>query len=615
MASVAPDSLRSFVTLLAGGDFYLGNNSGPMHLANALGLRGVVVTGSTARGWDPYWFHERWKVLRHPALPCQPCEQVTQVPRSCANLAQPLACLKYWSAAAVEAACRDVLAGAALAREKSAMNPRLRLFLALFLGLAVAVVLGFEIANASYLLCLLALVVILWAVTEWIQGPLAEAWLLAWLLAGYILGNRGFAQFSLSNVVPLFPAEAVLLVGMPALLARMAFGQVQAVFRDGVNYALMAWMVIGAARMPLDLSQHGFFALRDFAMIYYAGFFFLAQACAGQAAAMRLLRRTLTTTFVALPAIAAIERVFPDFFFNHLVFRGIPFIFHKSDLLAAYLAAGFFWLWTRFEKTQQKLWLVPAAASLLMLGTTASSRAAMAALALVTLMWLFARRWRIVAAQVLIVGAAVSAVIFVSSLTNQNLQQTAVYSTYEHALSIFDLGGTGTYVNQESGDPGLNNRFRLVWWKTVEQDVAAQNPVFGLGFGYDLAARFLVEYELLAAEDFTTRSPHSMIMSVFGRMGAVGLAAWLAVALAMAVLTRRCFAAGEFDAIGLISIAWVLWFSACVGVVLEGPMGAVVFWIALGLANRGLGEQKADEPVPVVDLQTALPVDEVAASP
>jgi hypothetical protein len=230
-------------------------------------------------------------------------------------------------------------------------------------------------------------------------------------------------------------------------------------------------------------------------------------------------------------------------------------------------------------------------------------------------MWLATRRWRIAAAQVLIVGTAVSVVIFISALGNRNLRQTAVYSTYEHALSIFDLRGTGTYVNEESGNPGRNNRFRLTWWNTVTQDVLAHNPVFGLGFGYDLAARFLVEYELLGAEDFTTRSPHSMIMSVFGRMGVLGLAAWLGVALGMAALTWRCFQQDNLDAIGLVCIAWVLWFSACVGVVLEGPMGAVVFWTVLGLANRSLGELKADEPVPVEDLQPALPADEVAASP
>ena len=495
------------------------------------------------------------------------------------------------------------------------MNPSLRTAVVACVGALAAIIMGFGIADEHLLFSVLVVGALLWATMEWIRGAMPEAWMLAWAVFGYIVGNRGFAQFSLSTDVPLLPAEAVLLVAVPALGARMAFGQVQSIYRDSLNYALLAWIIVGAARLPLDFAAHGFYALRDFAMVYYAAFFFLAQACAGHAASVRLLRQTLTVTFVTLPVVATIEQLAPGFFLTHFTFRGVPFIFHKSDLLAAYLAAGFFWLWTRYEKTHRKIWLLPAAASLLLLGTTASSRAAMVALALVTLMWLIARRWRIAAAQALIVGAAVSAVIFISALSNKNLQQTAVYSAYEHALSIFDLRGTGTYVNEESGNPGQNNRFRLTWWNTVIRDTAAQNPVFGLGFGYDLAARFLVEYELLAAEDFTTRSPHSMIVSVFGRMGGLGLAGWLAVAVSMGGLTRRCFKLGNLDAIGLVCIAWVLWFSACVGVVLEGPMGAVVFWTVLGLANRSLAELKADEPVTVADLQPALPADEVAASP
>ncbi len=103
-------SLQSFISLLSGADLFLGNNSGPMHLANAMGRRGVVVTGSTAKGWDPYWYRERWIVLRHPSLPCQPCEKLNQVTSTCTNTAAPFACLKFWSAEDVEAACRSVLA-------------------------------------------------------------------------------------------------------------------------------------------------------------------------------------------------------------------------------------------------------------------------------------------------------------------------------------------------------------------------------------------------------------------------------------------------------------------------------------------------------------------------
>jgi hypothetical protein len=495
------------------------------------------------------------------------------------------------------------------------MNPSLRVVVIVLAGALAAVIMGFGVADEHLLLSILVVGALLWATVEWTRGPLPEAWLLGWAMFGYILGNRGFAQFSLSPDVPLLPAETVLLVALPALGARMAFGQTRAFYRDGLNYALLIWIVLGVARLPQDLRQNGVFALRDFAMVYYAAFFFLGQACARHAASARLLQRILTVTFVALPLVAAVEQLVPGFFLTHFTFRGVPIIYHKGDLLAAYLAGGFFWLWTRWEQSGRRAWLVAAATNLLMLGTTASSRAAMFALAVVTLMWLTAQRWRIAAAQLAIIGTAVSVVIFISALGNRNLQQTAVYSTYEHALSIFDLQGTGTYVNQESGNPGLNNRFRLIWWRTVIQDTVAQNPVFGLGFGYDLAARFLVEYELLLAEDFTTRSPHSMLVSVFGRMGVVGLGLWLAVAAGMGGLTVRCFSQGNFDAIGLVCIAWVVWISACVGVVLEGPMGAVVFWTVLGMANTGVADLKADEPVLVEDLHPAIPADEVGAAP
>jgi heptosyltransferase-2 len=114
---IAPESLRAFTTLLAGADLFLCNNSGPMHVANALGRPGVVVTGASATGWDPYWYRDRWTVLRHPSLPCQPCERPSKVTSACANTADPFACLSYWSVAAVEAACRETLARTARSRQ------------------------------------------------------------------------------------------------------------------------------------------------------------------------------------------------------------------------------------------------------------------------------------------------------------------------------------------------------------------------------------------------------------------------------------------------------------------------------------------------------------------
>jgi ADP-heptose:LPS heptosyltransferase len=106
-------SLRELAGRLARADLFLGNNSGPMHLANALGRPGVVVTGPSAMGWNPYWHRERWTVLRHPSLACSPCERPNKALEGCVNAGEPMACLNYWTADRVEGACRARLGSAA----------------------------------------------------------------------------------------------------------------------------------------------------------------------------------------------------------------------------------------------------------------------------------------------------------------------------------------------------------------------------------------------------------------------------------------------------------------------------------------------------------------------
>jgi hypothetical protein len=66
----------------------------------------------------------------------------------------------------------------------------------------------------------------------------------------------------------------------------------------------------------------------------------------------------------------------------------------------------------------------------------------------------------------------------------------------------------------------------------------------------------------------------------------------------MAMLVWRLLKSGDPDGMGFASIAAVIWLSSCFGVVLEGPMGAVVFWTALGLANSRLQRGLSRAPAP-----------------
>ncbi|HTT57067.1 MAG TPA: O-antigen ligase family protein, partial [Opitutaceae bacterium] len=206
----------------------------------------------------------------------------------------------------------------------------------------------------------------------------------------------------------------------------------------------------------------------------------------------------------------------------------------------------------------------------------------------IAITWLIlARRW---AFPVIQGGAIVSAVVIVAALAYSGMAHWAeaqLAASSDRVASIVDLRGTFHYVSMAELDKADNNQFRLVWWRTVLEDTWANAPVFGLGFGYDLADNFIQEYNPDMGEDFTARSPHSIIVGTIGRMGAVGLVSLLAIVAAMAARTWRALRDRTTDptAVGLWCSAWVIFTSACFGVVLEGPMGAVVFWSLLGMAN------------------------------
>ena len=129
------------------------------------------------------------------------------------------------------------------------------------------------------------------------------------------------------------------------------------------------------------------------------------------------------------------------------------------------------------------------------------------------------------------------------------------------------------------------------------------------------------------ADDFTDRSPHSIVVSTIGRMGVVGLLALVALVAAIAVRTWRAMRnpLTARTSLGLWAGVWTILVSACFGVVLEGPMGAVVFWSLLGILNASEPDDSsiAPEEAPLhrkiaspaaAPLPTVIPADEVIVS-
>jgi ADP-heptose:LPS heptosyltransferase len=103
---VRPESLAQFIRVMAGAKLLVGNNSGPMNIAAALGVPGIIFSGPSRPNWDPAWHRERFDLLRNPHLACQPCDKAGKPVNACQNLQHPMACMDFW---AVEAVLQKVL--------------------------------------------------------------------------------------------------------------------------------------------------------------------------------------------------------------------------------------------------------------------------------------------------------------------------------------------------------------------------------------------------------------------------------------------------------------------------------------------------------------------------
>ncbi|HEY8900534.1 MAG TPA: glycosyltransferase family 9 protein [Chthoniobacterales bacterium] len=91
-----PD-LSSLVSSLAASRVFIGNNSGPMHLASALGVPSLIFCGPSHPIWNPYWNKDRFLLLRKESLPCIGCDPSSGPLNHCTNPEFPLGCMKSWS--------------------------------------------------------------------------------------------------------------------------------------------------------------------------------------------------------------------------------------------------------------------------------------------------------------------------------------------------------------------------------------------------------------------------------------------------------------------------------------------------------------------------------------
>ncbi len=101
-------TLRGMAAVLARADLFVGNDSGPMHVAAAVGTKVVAVFGPGAPDKTaPYLPRERFRVV-YAGLPCSPCRQAFWTECAPCSSGKP-PCLEGIPAGAVVHACVELL--------------------------------------------------------------------------------------------------------------------------------------------------------------------------------------------------------------------------------------------------------------------------------------------------------------------------------------------------------------------------------------------------------------------------------------------------------------------------------------------------------------------------
>ena len=465
--------------------------------------------------------------------------------------------------------------------------------------------LGTQVGDEEYTVpIIMGLLVVGFALNHlFLPGIRYDAFLVGFLAFGYIVGNRGFAQLGPTQSVPLYVGEICMVVCLLYAVIQQIIQRGEFLAPFYLSKVLVGYLGFSGIRLAFDFQTYGIDAIRDSAMVYYAVFFFVAYQFGLHEPSRRFFEKSMMAGLIFLIPTGLISRFAPEIY-DHIAFRGVPLILQKGDLVGIFFCMGaIVFACASYHSRWRKSMVTLSVVSVMMMLYT-GARAGLAGMVLPLIILGVARLQSLLRYVVIIVAVGVFGTIVYAGVTNSPLANLETYNLYEKFLATADVNHTFHYNTDGSGDVSAdNNQFRLVWWNLIISDTLATSPWIGMGFGYDLAEHFQKVYFGELRQDFDVRSPHCYLMTVFARLGVVGLIFVFAI---MYYLVRWSYQSAldirhgheDFGRLTACLSALVIFVGACFGVVLEGPMGGILFWSLLGIscAYESEAAAKAKDP-------------------
>jgi hypothetical protein len=411
------------------------------------------------------------------------------------------------------------------------------------------------------------------------------------LIGGYFILTRGFAYLGLRlGSLYVFIGEIAILTVM---MAHNFGAAIRSFLKTPISRWLAGWVILGTALFITNiLTYDPLGVVRDFAIVYYSIFILFGYAFYKNDRNLDTLFRILGWIFLAhtlwgmsYPWRDVAERYSPKLF-------GITALFSfRNDADTVSFTAGILYFVVMARRYGWP-WAVNIALIItqLILIFVFQVRAAYVGFALTVLFLSMIHRKR----DILKIAAFLMAIFAVAFALNLSLQGrrgdydiVSAENTLKEVVSIFQYEKSGTAT------------LRVLWWKAIVGETLrnARYFLFGKGFGPSLAVASYLEVGDYARRDEEigglAKSPHSAIITIFGRMGIAGLILWVgfnAVFFLRALKGLRIAkAVGDESAYNILS--WIMAYAlmcittATFGVLIEGPFAAIPYQFFMGLGT------------------------------
>jgi hypothetical protein len=425
--------------------------------------------------------------------------------------------------------------------------------------------------------------------------------LLLTLLAGYFVFNKLFAQIGFSH---LYVGEFVLAVLLIVSVLHYREVWLEPLRNSWLSRILFAFLVYGSARALLDalsiLSKddhvQAIWALRDGVCVGYAAFAFVGIPVLTSATASSVRRTASLLEWIALPALLwtllTITNCWPTTQECVVASRKVDMLSLSVTVSAWVLGVLAFSNIREKGTTSRGHTVVLTSAGALLCAAVALRipiRAAWiaAVVSVITMLIVTFPRW----VNRYVMTCVVVVVIAAWTIGLPYIQNNDTPLAERIRVTLF--GGNPYYLKTQEGKNAIAHiEWREKFWQRCILKTSEDAPLFGLGFGKNLTDLMRDTpdwYRYVESQQLNppNRSPHNATVTVYTRLGVIGVVLWLMIVIATFVkgvrFCRSGNAAPDYFAGLTVFGTWIIYIAyMSVGVVLENPFGGIWFWILTG---------------------------------